>query len=399
MSFSRLSFALLLLAAACGDLPRPYQGHPGATAQRLAQPPPARVAVPPSYSTYLPNAASKPYSHALATALQDQALPAVADYTRSGDWRIDLGVINRGETTIPTFTVVDPNGDRKGTEEGKPVPTSIWRKGDITTLKAAAADGAPRILALMERVEAARRQSDPNSLYNRSARVAVSPIAGAPGDGDITLTRLIREKLAKLGTVVQETTTGADFTLSAKVDYAPLTPKTHKVEITWLLHNTSNIEVGKIVQLNEVPNGLLDKYWGDVAVAATDEAAGAIRDVIMTQSGRRRSASAQPAAAQPQGQPPAKAQDQDELPTIYPQSSQQPLGQQPQGQQAQPPQAAGPAPAAAGKSPQQPKPARAARAQTPAQGTAAPNAQPTPRAATRPAARQPAAPAQLPVAQ
>lgn len=389
MSFSRLSFALLLLAAACGDLPRPYQGHPGATAQRLAQPPPARVAVPPSYSTYLPNAASRPYSDALATALQEQALPAIADYTRSGDWRIDLAVVQRGNSTIPTFTVVDPSGNRKGTEEGKPVPTDIWRRGDLPTLKAAAADGAPRILALMERVEAARRQSDPNSLYNRSARVLVTPITGAPGDGNITLTRLMREKLAKLGPVVQEAPTGADFTLSAKVDYAPLTPKTHRVEITWLLHNINNIEVGKIVQLNEVPNGLLDKYWGDVAVAATDEAAGAIRDVIMTQSGRRR-----PAGAQSQGQQEvAKPQDQEELPALYPQSS-----QQPQGQQAQQPPAQAPA-AAPGKPQQAPKPARAARAQAQPQGVAAPTAQPAPRTSAKPASRQPVAPAPQPAAQ
>jgi len=400
VSFSRLSFALLLLVAACGDLPRPYQGNPGATAQRLSQPPPSRVAVPPSYATYLPSLASKPYSNALATAMQDVALPAVADYAKAGDWRIDLGVINRGSTTIPTFTIVDPSGNKKGTEEGKPVPTDIWRKGSPDTLKAAAADAAPRILALMERVEAARRESDPNSLYNRTAVVMVTPVTGAPGDGNIALTRLMREKLAKLGTTVQESATGSDFTLSAKVEYAQLTPKTHRIEIVWLLHDTRNNEVGRIVQLNEVPSGVLDKYWGDVAVAASDEASGAIRDVIMTQSGRRQR---QPQQAAQQSNP-----EQEQLPELYPASGQQAVpapapGTQP-GKPGQAPAAtanvAVPPGTAPGAKPQQPqpqsqpaKPARATRATQPAAtapagspaGTSTATATTTP--ATQPATR------------
>ena len=283
----RIAFALLLLLAGCGDLPRPYQGNPGATAQRLAQPPPARLAIPPSYATYLPSTASKPYSAALATALQEFAVPAVADYAKTGDWRIELGVMERGATTVPTFTAVDPDGNRKGTEEGKAIATDTWRRGTAAVLKEAAVDAAPRITTLLTRLESARRQTDPNSLYHRSAKVMVAPVSGAPGDGNFALTRLMREKLAKLGPTVQETPTGADFTVSAKVDDVAINPKTRRIEIVWLLHDSRNNEVGHIVQLNEVPAGLLDKYWGDVAVAVTDEAAGAIRDVILTQSGRR----------------------------------------------------------------------------------------------------------------
>jgi len=336
--FSKIALALLLLVAACGDLPRPYQGQPGATARRLAQPPPARLAIPPSYSTYLPSIASKPFSEALANALQSRAVPAVADYAKSGDWRIDLGVTTRGDMTMPTFTVVDPSGNRKGTEEGKPLPTEVWRKGSPAVLKEVAEEAAPRVLALMERVEAARRQSDPNSLYNRNARVMVVPVTGAPGDGNVTLTRLMRDKLAKLGPVVQETATGSDFTLSAKVDYAPLTPKTHRIEIVWLLHDPRNNEVGHIVQLNEVPNGLLDKFWGDVAVVVTDEASGAIRDVIMTQSGRRDAGAPQqqPAASKPPAdKPTAPAEAQ---PAAAPAATQQ--GPQKPGAQAKPSQQA-----------------------------------------------------------
>ena len=284
---SKIFLALLFLVTACGDLPRPFQGNPGATARRLSQPPPARLSIPPSYATYLPSTASKPYSEALATALQEHAIPAVADYAKAGDWRIDLGVVHRDGMTVPTFSAIDPEGNRTGTEEGKPVLTDTWRHGSPTVMTEVAVDAAPRITALLTRVEAARRQTDPNSLYNRNAKVMVAPVTGAPGDGNVTLARLMREKLAKLGPTVQESPTGADFTLSAKVDDVAINPKLRRIEIVWLLVDARNNEVGHIVQLNEVPAGTLDRHWGDVAVVVTDEAAGAIRDVILTQSGRR----------------------------------------------------------------------------------------------------------------
>ena len=45
-----------------------------------------------------------------------------------------------------------------------------------------------------------------------------------------------------------------------------------------------------MAQLNEVPAGSLDHYWGDVAVAVVQEAAAGIRDVILNQSGLRHGA-------------------------------------------------------------------------------------------------------------
>jgi len=285
--FSRIAFVLVLLLAGCGDLPRPYQGNPGSTAQRLAQPPPSRLAIPPSYSTYLPNLSSKPYSLALAAALQEYEVPAVADYSKSGDWRLDLRVVLHDDVAVPTFTVVGPDGSSRGTEEGKSLPYETWRKGAPDVLKAVAADAAPRIVTLLTHAEASRRQTDPNSLYNRAAHVMVAPATGAPGDGNLALARLMRDKLAKLGPIVQESATGADFTLTCKVTDTPIDTKLRRIEIVWLLTDARNNEVGHIVQLNEVPVGLLDRHWGDVAVAVTEEASTAVRDVILTQSGRR----------------------------------------------------------------------------------------------------------------
>ena len=277
----------LLLLVGCSDLPRPYQGAPGATATRLARPPPARIAVMVHPELPLPDSAGAAYARIVATSLQQQEVPAVTDAARAGDWQLALGVQRAGATMTPVFTLIAPAGQEEGTEQARPVPVDAWQSARPETMQGIANDAAPRIAALLGRVEAARRQSSPASLNNRPGRAALIDVTGAPGDGNQVLARLMRENLGKLGQVVQESTVGADFLIKAQVNDRVASPKTRQIEIFWLIQNTNGEEIGRISQQNEVTNGTLDRHWGDVAVVVTEEAAVAIRDVILNQSGRR----------------------------------------------------------------------------------------------------------------
>ena len=68
----------VLLLAACGDLPQPFRGNPGATATRLARPPPSRLLVPSPTGSLLPDTAADTWSGAVADALVQQEVPAAA---------------------------------------------------------------------------------------------------------------------------------------------------------------------------------------------------------------------------------------------------------------------------------------------------------------------------------
>lgn len=272
---------LLLLLAGCGDLPRPFQGAPGATAMRLAQPPPARIAVMAEQSD---NAA---YARAVTAALQEQEMPAFAETARPGDWRLLLGTSDSGGMTTPTFTLIDPAGKEQGSEQARPIASDAWGQARPDIFKQSATEAAPRIATLLARVEAVRRQSDPRSLANRPGRAAVTEVSGAPGDGNAVLLRLLRDKLSERGQVVQESIVGVDFTIQAVVTETPVNAKIRRIEIVWRVHNTRNEEIGKIVQANDIPAGTLDRHWGDVAVVVTEEAATAIRDMISNQANRR----------------------------------------------------------------------------------------------------------------
>ena len=302
MSWSRLALALVLLVAACGDLPRPFEGRPGALASRLSQPPPARLAVVPTGQVLLADAAAGQYAAAVAEAMQEEALPAVAEPVRPGDWRLELSAALRGSQVVPGFRVRDPAGAERGLAEARPVPAATWSEAAPDMLRRAGREAAPTIAGLLAGIEAARRDADPDSLVNRAVRIHLRPITGAPGDGNRALARHMREQLIKLGMSVQDKAEGADYAVGGEVSLADMPGNQQRVEIRWRVADARGAEAGQVAQLNQVPRGTLAGLWADVALVVAQEAAGGIKDVIGNQTNPKR---ATPAATPPAATPAA----------------------------------------------------------------------------------------------
>ena len=296
---SILWFLPLLALVGCGDLPEPFLGNPGATGRILAQPPTPRLAVPPPGNALLPDAGSQVLAADLAQSLQAQEVPAVAGDAGRTDWRLVATASIRGPTVVPEFTVLDPQGKERGKTEGAAVSAAAWSAATDATLHQSAAEAAPKIATLLSSIEIAREMADPNSLFNRRAKVMVADVTGAPGDGDVSLTDQMRTHLALLGPVVQTTAAGADYTVQGQVRAVPIAGRQQRIEIQWSIKNAAGNDLGKVVQLNEIPAGTLDHYWGDVAAVVATEASGGVNDVIKRQT--------QPQA----GQKPAPGQQSD----------------------------------------------------------------------------------------
>jgi hypothetical protein len=195
---------------------------------------------------------------------------------------------------VPVFTVIDPKGKDMGKAEGVPISAQAWALGDEATLDQAATDAAPKISSLLSNIQTAELHRDPNSLYNRAARVDVATVTGAPGDGNLSLTKQMKAHLSALGPVVQDTPNGADFVVQGDVKLVPIINNQQRVEIQWSVKAANGDERGKVVQLNDIPTGSLDHYWADVAVIVGTEAAGGVHDVILRQSGREPGKAADP---------------------------------------------------------------------------------------------------------
>lgn len=296
-----LALLLCLALSACGDLPEPFLGNPGATARRLSQPVSALLAVPPGSDTLLPDTANRQLAEQIAKALQATEVPAMVRAPDKNDWRVITRAQIDGDFVRPQFSVQNPQGKQEGIAEGEKIPVKVWADAEPAMLQQVATDAAPQIGAVLSRIRLAEDKANPDSLYNRPAKVDVAEVTGAPGDGDASLTQQMRSRLAVLGPVVVTKPDGADFVVQGQVRVVPIPRHQERVEIQWIIKTASGDERGRVVQLNEIPAGTLDHYWGDVAVVVATEASRGINDVIRRQSGHEPNAAQATPNAAPAG--------------------------------------------------------------------------------------------------
>ena len=285
----RTPLLLVLALAGCGAYPQPFIGNPGRMGARLALPPPPRLVVVPPAEALLTTTDATAFAADLADALVDKEVPAVVANGTAPDWRLgisaELSQTGTGPQVIPTYTVQNPKGVSQGSTTGPPITAQTWSQAAPVALKLVATRDAPAIAALLDSIKAAVQLSDPNSLVNRPPRIAMGGVTGAPGDGNKSLGAGITAQLSALGIVVQNTPQGADYQVRGEVNVVPAPEQGQsRVEIQWTVIDPYGHEAGHLLQMNNVPTGSLDHYWGDVAQVVTQEAAGGVRDVIVNQT-------------------------------------------------------------------------------------------------------------------
>ena len=79
---------------------------------------------------------------------------------------------------------------------------------------------------------------------------------------------------------MQELADGAAFAVTAEVTVVPAAPGLQRVEIQWIVSRRDGHELGRVLQLNEVPSASIARTWGDIAFAAANEAAGGVQTII-----------------------------------------------------------------------------------------------------------------------
>ncbi|TPG57206.1 hypothetical protein EAH89_12200 [Roseomonas nepalensis] len=285
------SLAVLLVAlsalAACGPLPQPFRGNPGAEGRRLAAPPAYRIAVPSPTAALLPDLASSDLAVAMSEALEAAEVPAVAGPPAPLDWRLDITADREGQGVVPGYAIRDADGRVLGQARGAPVGLADWSQSEPALLREVAARDAPVVAGLLSRGEAARRASETVAFNGAGGppRLRFTGVRGAPGDGNQALATRMRDFLATKGLVVQDGAEGAAFAVSGEVTMAPAPDRKQRVEILWKVSRRDGHDLGRALQLNEVPTGSLNGLWGDVAYVVAEEASVAVRDIIANAGG------------------------------------------------------------------------------------------------------------------
>jgi hypothetical protein len=283
MLMKRAPLFLALLLAGCGTLPQPFYGNPGPTAARLAIPPAPVLMVPSPTGALLGDDAAGVYAHDLANQLAAYDVPSVAGPVQKDNWHLQIAAVLNGGNVIPAYAVIGPDGKSYGKQTGQPIPAKGWADGDQTTLTKAAAADAPSLSKLMSRINADIQQSNPKSLENRTPRIFIGTVTGAPGDGDTALPLDLAHTLPGPNLELVTDKQKADFTVTGKIKTTPTDQGQLLVELDWMVRDINNRIIGQVTQLHALSQSDVSPHWGDVAAAATKEAAGGIQNVVQNE--------------------------------------------------------------------------------------------------------------------
>jgi hypothetical protein len=266
---------LLLSAAACQPLPHPFAHDvPAPGSPILSLPDMASVSIAPLEGE--PRATALKLGPAMAKALQDHEIAAstrtagLDSYALSG--RIQPMPSEGGKAALVVlWELRDPSGKRLGARAARVVANQRdWEAGNDDAVARLAAAGADQLAGLMQDKAPAEA-----AVGGGQTRLLIGRVAGAPGDGGEALEKAITTLLKRQDiAIVTDPQAGADLVLAADVALDRPRAGQQHVKIVWRVRRENGDEIGTVAQENDVPAGLLDRAWGDlaytVAVAAQD---------------------------------------------------------------------------------------------------------------------------------
>jgi len=278
LRLSSLLLASLLPMAGCQPLPHPFADDvPRRGAAILALPDSTSVAIAPIEGT--PRATAEKLGPAMASALQEREI-AASDKTASiGSYelvgRIQEMPPSQGKAALVVlWELRDPSGRRLGERADRlDAPAADWDAGNEDAVARLAAASAAPLAAMLQDEPPAETE------IGGRTRLMIRAVEGAPGDGDQALVKSITEILKKQDlAIVSDPQAKADLMLDAEVTVAKPTAGKQNVKIVWHVRRQDGNEIGTVGQENDVPAGLLDGAWGDVAYMVAVSA----QDGIMT---------------------------------------------------------------------------------------------------------------------
>jgi hypothetical protein len=279
----RGSQALLLAAllAACQPLPHPFaEDRPPASL--LAVRDSAGVSIAPIEGG--PSATAGKLGAAVASALGKRDIPAsdrttsLSSYLLFGRLEAQRPRTGKGALTVH-WRLQDSGGRSVGERTARlEAPARAWDSGDDNIIASLAEASAAEIAPLLadEAAPAAAEAAE-----GGRTRIAIRPVTGAPGDGAKSLANAIATVLKRQDlAVLDDPSAKADVILDGEVTIAPVKPDKQHVKIVWHVRRGDGAEIGTVGQENDVPKGLLDGAWGDVAYSVAIAGADGLLQVI-----------------------------------------------------------------------------------------------------------------------
>jgi hypothetical protein len=110
----------------------------------------------------------------------------------------------------------------------------------------------------------------------RANGVLVTPVSGAPGDGQRSLTTALKKRLYAGGIKLANGITENVYMVKGSVVMSDASGGKQSIRIDWLVLDPTGRRLGTVSQQNTIPRGSLNGPWGAVADAAAGAAAAGI---------------------------------------------------------------------------------------------------------------------------
>jgi|HubBroStandDraft_4_1064222.scaffolds.fasta_scaffold02523_7 hypothetical protein len=259
------AYAIAILLTGCQPLPHPFEDdRPSADLLRVRDS--VGISIAPIDGE--PPVTTDKLGTALANALLKRDIPASDRTTSLGSYQLH-GQIAVSQPRGGKPAVIAAHWhlfDAAGKLVGEPnveldAPAKDWESGDDKLVEQLAAATAEAIAPLLEDEAPAETAADSGG----RTRVAVSEVKGAPGDGGESLAKAVAAVLKNQDVSIVDDTKKADLTLQGEVSVTPPKADKQHVKIVWRLLRADGAEIGTVGQENDIPRGMLDGAWGDVA--------------------------------------------------------------------------------------------------------------------------------------
>lgn len=287
-----VSLLLLLLFAACGPLPRPFEPEDKTANPLLAPIEGQTLMVLPiqGQAPALPDQGAE----AIAQALAATGLPANAG-PRTAQSRLLLGTatvtpLGDGEERVSLlWEVYAPGGSLMWTyRQQADLPVGQWQAGDPGALRYVGIEASPIVEQAARGPELVAAVPElPQAEDGARLPIRVVGLAGAPGDGGRSVPRALRSVLTQRGFLVLDEAKPEGFVVEGLLSSEVVSGNQQKVVLTWRVLDAAAEDafVGQIQQANVIPLGTLDGAWGDIAaVVAVGAADGVLQ--LLQQAGK-----------------------------------------------------------------------------------------------------------------
>ena len=200
----------------------------------------------------------------------------IATRTGSDPWSgVDSGVLNSiaGKTASQVAATLAQGGG------GTPAPATSGPPGGISPPGGASPPGGTSPSSAPAAAPSVASTSPGEVL------ALVAPVAGAPGDGQTSLTAALKKRLSAGGVKLASAPSRSVYTVKGTVTMADVAGGKQSIHIDWLVLAPGGKRLGTVSQQNTIPKGSLNGPWGAIADAAAVKAASDIIKLLPRPSG------------------------------------------------------------------------------------------------------------------